>query len=117
MKIAVPTRSGNVDDHFGHCEYFTVFTIENKAVAASERVDSPVGCGCKSNIAASLAEQGVSVMLAGNMGNGAVNKLAESRIQVIRGCSGDINEVVAKYLRGEVQDQLIACNHHDCANH
>ena len=27
MKIAVPTRDGRVDDHFGHCEYYTIFDI------------------------------------------------------------------------------------------
>lgn len=27
MKIAVPTRDGRVDDHFGHCAYYTIFDI------------------------------------------------------------------------------------------
>ena len=27
MKIAVPSRQNRVDEHFGHCEYFTVFTV------------------------------------------------------------------------------------------
>ena len=25
MKIAVPTRDGHIDDHFGHCAYYTIF--------------------------------------------------------------------------------------------
>ena len=49
-KIGVPTRDGSVDAHFGHCEYFTVFEIENGTVKAERRVDSPNGCGCKSEI-------------------------------------------------------------------
>ena len=28
MKIALPTRGKMVDDHFGHCEAFTIYTIE-----------------------------------------------------------------------------------------
>jgi len=27
MKVAVPTRGNMVDDHFGHCEAYTVFTV------------------------------------------------------------------------------------------
>lgn len=27
MKIAVPSRDGHVDDHFGHCEYYTIFDV------------------------------------------------------------------------------------------
>ena len=29
MKVAVPTRDGRVDDHFGHCDHYTIYTIEN----------------------------------------------------------------------------------------
>jgi len=28
MKIAVPvTKNNQIDDHFGHCEFYNVFTI------------------------------------------------------------------------------------------
>lgn len=30
MKIALPSRNTSIDSHFGHCEYFTVFTIDEK---------------------------------------------------------------------------------------
>ena len=48
--IAIPTRDGIVDDHFGHCAYYTE------------------GCVCKSNIASGMQEMGITLMLAGNMG-------------------------------------------------
>ena len=89
MKIAIPTRNQSVDDHFGHCEYYTIFTIsEDKQIADRETQASPEGCGCKSNIAGVLEEKGVSLLLAGNMGEGAKNVLEAHHIQVIRGCSG-----------------------------
>lgn len=117
MKIAVPTRGTVVDDHFGHCEFFTVYSIEDNAVQTKERLDSPTGCGCKSNIASILQQKGVGVMLAGNMGQGAVNVLNASDITVVRGCSGDIDELVQRWIKGEVKDQHILCDHHDCGNH
>ena len=55
MKVAIPTRNNVVDDHFGHCEYYTIFTIsEDKLIVCTEIQASPEGCGCKSNIASVL---------------------------------------------------------------
>ena len=53
-------------------------------------------------------------MLAGNMGQGAKNVLEAQRIEVIRGCSGDVEELVAAYLDGRIKDNGEACDHHDC---
>ena len=75
---------------------------------------SPEGCGCKSGIAPVLMMMGVTVMLAGNMGQGAKNVLEAQRIEVVRGCSGDVEELVDAYLSGNVKDNGEACSHHDC---
>ena len=114
MKIAVPTRNNVVDDHFGHCAYYTVYTIENNEITAKETLPSPEGCGCKSNIAPILHNMGVEVMLAGNMGEGAKNVLARNSIAVIRGCSGNTDALVEAYLRGEINDNGETCHHHEC---
>ena len=85
-KLAIPTREGRVDDHFGHCDHYSVFTIDdNKQVVSTERLDSPQGCGCKSNFASVMQQMGITMMLAGNMGMGAFNKLSAHGISVIRG--------------------------------
>lgn len=65
MKIAIPTRDCRIDDHFGHCDHYTIYTIENKTIAVREELPSPQGCGCKSGIAADLQRLGVTAMLAG----------------------------------------------------
>jgi len=114
MKIAIPTRGNVVDDHFGHCEAYTVFDIdENKKIISSEMLPSPQGCGCKSNIASVLKQKGVSVMLAGNMGNGALNVLNSQGIEVYRGCSGDVRQLTETFLQGEIGDSGEGCHHHE----
>lgn len=115
MKIALPSRNECIDDHFGHCEYFTVFTVDtlNKEILESVIIDSPAGCGCKSNIAQVLSSMGVNLMLAGNMGDGAVNVLKRSNIDVIRGCSGDVKTVALEYLNGKISDSGDSCHAHD----
>lgn len=118
MKIALPSRGNQIDDHFGHCEYFTVFTVDTstKQILDSQVVPSPVGCGCKSNIASILSEMGVKLMLAGNMGEGAVRVLNNSGIDVVRGCSGDINAVAQSWIDGSLVDSGDCCHEHECHN-
>lgn len=114
MKIALPvTNSNQIDDHFGHCEYYSVFTIdEKKEISNVQNIQSPQGCGCKSNIASVLASQGVTIMLAGGIGAGAINVLNLSGIEVIRGCAGDALENVQRYLAGNINDSGEICSHH-----
>ena len=114
MKIALPSRENLIDNHFGHCEYFTVFTIgENKEIVEHQTLASPVGCGCKSNIAQTLSEIGVTIMLAGNMGDGAVRVLKNAGIEVLRGCSGDVKAVALKWLEGSISDSGDTCHEHE----
>jgi predicted Fe-Mo cluster-binding NifX family protein len=122
MKIAVPTRSSVVDNHFGHCESYSVFSVGlNNDIESTEILPSPQGCGCKSNIASVLKEKGVDVMLAGNMGAGALNVLNNHGIKVYRGCSGDVKQLVNEFLNGKIKDSGEGCHHHDnghvCSHH
>jgi predicted Fe-Mo cluster-binding NifX family protein len=73
---------------------------------------SPQGCGCKSNIVAILKEKSVSVMLSGNMGNGALTILEKHGIEVYRGCSGDVHQLVVSFLQGNIGDSGEGCHHH-----
>ncbi len=121
MKIAVPTRDGRVDDHFGHCDHYTIFTIVDNNIVDIIEIPSPQGCGCKSGIAADLQAVGVEVMLAGSMGAGALNKLSSHNIRVVRGCSGDVVELVKSFLDGNIDDSGVACSAHEdgheCSGH
>lgn len=116
MKIALPTRQDVIDNHFGHCEYYTIFTVDSdaKKIIGQETLSAPAGCGCKSNIASTLSDMGVKVMLAGNMGEGAVRVLGNSGIEVLRGCSGDVREVAQSWIDGSLADSGDSCHDHDC---
>ncbi len=114
LKLAVPTRGNIVDSHFGHCESYTIFSVdENKKIVNTEVMPSPQGCGCKSNIASVLKDNGVTVMLAGNMGDGALNVLNRQGITVYRGCSGDVRQVAEAFMQDQINDSGEGCHHHD----
>jgi predicted Fe-Mo cluster-binding NifX family protein len=121
MKIALPSNGEQVDEHFGHCQCFTIFDVDNdNKIVAEETLTPPPDCGCKSNIVPQLAHMGVSVMLAGNMGGGAVNLLASNGIKVVRGCVGDVRKVAQAWLAGSVGDSGTSCQSHDsggCPGH
>ena len=114
MKIAVPVTSTNqVDEHFGHCEFYSIYTVSEKnEITKIETIPSVQGCGCKSNIAGVLAADGVTIMLAGGIGGGAINVLYNSGIEVIRGCSGDAQEVVKSFISGELTNSGESCHQH-----
>ena len=121
-KIAVPTKDGVVDDHFGHCEYYTIFETNKNDIISQCTLPAPQGCGCKSNIASILQEAGVTVMLAGNMGLGALNVLSKHGIKTYRGCTGNVENIIKEFLMGHINDSGVSCSHHDggehsCQNH
>ncbi|MDP4185681.1 MAG: NifB/NifX family molybdenum-iron cluster-binding protein, partial [Bacteroidota bacterium] len=108
------TKNNEVDSHFGHCDHFTIFSIdENKNIVNQEVFASPQGCGCKSNLAETFNHMGITIMLAGNMGEGAINKLSMAGIVVFRGCTGDIKQLVQNYLNGDITDSGISCAAHE----
>ena len=109
-KIALPTRGTEVDDHFGHCECYTIFTLDDNGQPLSrEIVPAADGCGCKSDIAPRLHAMGVTTLLAGNMGDGAKNVLQRNGIAVIRGCHGPLETVVEAFVKGTLADSGAAC--------
>lgn len=114
MKIAIPTKNNNVDDHFGHCEAYSIFTINNnQEIESVEMLPSPKGCGCKSDIASILQEKGVSVLLAGNMGAGALQIIQNHGIKVFRGNVGDVTKLAEAYLQGKIIDSGVGCASHE----
>lgn len=119
LKIAVPSKNGQVDEHFGHCQYFTVFTVDDsKHIVAEETFTPDPGCGCKSNLAGTLAQMGVTALVAGNMGQGAVNKLMQGGISVTRGASGPVRETVLAWLAGSIKDnhEICTAHGHECGH-
>jgi len=117
MKIAVPSRDGAVDEHFGHCKEFLVFRVEGGKVVPEPTIPSPEGCGCKSGVAAELARAGVTHLVAGNMGEGAVRVLGAHGIAVARGASGGAMAAAAAFAAGALADSGVGCAGHGEPGH
>jgi predicted Fe-Mo cluster-binding NifX family protein len=112
MKIAVPSDNGMIDEHFGHCKEFQIFRVEGDILVEEQNVPSLDGCGCKSGVAAVLARSGVTHVVAGNMGEGAVRVLAANGMTVVRGASGPAREAAAAFAKGNIADSGVGCAGH-----
>ncbi|HAP55551.1 MAG: DUF134 domain-containing protein [Spirochaetia bacterium] len=117
MKIAVPSRNGLVDEHFGHCQEFLIFRVERDKLVEEQAVPSPSDCGCKSGIAAVLARSGVTHLVGGHMGEGAFRVLQAQGIKVIRGASGSARAAAEALVAGQVSDSGEGCAGHGEAGH
>jgi len=110
MKIAVASEGKMVTEHFGHCEGFTIFEVENKQVAGKEVIPNP---GHRPGfLPVFLHDKGVNVIISGGMGGGAVEIFNENGIEVITGASGDAEAVVGNYLQGKLKSTGSVCHEH-----
>lgn len=115
MKIAVTYDNGKVFQHFGKTESFKVYNVEDGKVIADEVISSNgTGHGA---LAGLLAEQSVDVLICGGIGGGAQAALAEAGIELCSGATGDVDQVVESYLRGELVSAGSNCDHHHEEGH
>ncbi len=119
MKIAVTYENGEVFQHFGHTEEFKIYEVENGSVLTSEVISSN-GSG-HGALAALLGDHNIDVIICGGIGGGAQTALAERGIELCSGASGSADEAVAAYLRGELSNMGVNCDHHgeghSCSDH
>lgn len=114
MKIAVASEGKNVTEHFGHCLNFNIFSVENDQIVQEESVPNP---GHRPGFLPNyLADRGVSVIISGGMGGGAVDLFNARNVEVIVGARGDAKSAAQKYLKGELRSTGSICHmhmHHD----
>ena len=115
MKIAVCYENGEVFQHFGHTREFKVYEVEDGKVVSSEIIGSQ-GSG-HGALAAVLSGESVDLLICGGIGGGAVAALSEQGIGLCAGVSGNADEAVAAFLRGELQNTGANCDHHGEGHH
>jgi len=112
MKYAVPVSGGVMSPHFGHCEQFALFDVEEskKEIINKEFVTSPEHQpGLLPNW---LAENGVSVIIAGGMGPRAQDIFHQNSISVVLGSTeSDPEEAVLSYINGTLTIGDNVCDH------
>ena len=119
MKIAVAAMGKTVAGHFGHCENFIFFDVEDGKIVGEQSVANP---GHRPGFLPNfLADNGAEVIIAGGMGGGAVEIFNERNVEVIVGATGDAQAAVEAYLSGNLVSTGSICHEHqhagECGNH
>lgn len=119
MKIAVASEKDNVTEHFGHCENFNIYNVENGRIISSESVANP---GHRPGfLPRFLNDLGVNVIISGGMGGGAIDIFEECGIDVIVGASGSSKDAAESYIGGSLESTGSVCHEHihsdECGNH
>lgn len=111
MKIAVTYNNGEVFQHFGHCEEFKIYDVENGQIKASN-VAPTMGSG-HGALAGFLKNLGVEVLICGGIGGGAKTALAEAGIKLFGGVNGNADDAVKSLLADTLEYNAdITCDHH-----
>lgn len=110
MIIAVTTEGNTIFQHFGQCKTFTLYEVEAGKVKSKAVLDtSESGHSALVNV---LQNKDVDVVLCGGIGGGAKTGLAGAGIQVVPALTGNIDDLVQKYINGESMGNVdYECNH------
>lgn len=116
MKVAVCFENGEVFQHFGHTEQFKVYLIENGEIISNEIIGTN-GTGHEA-LADFLKERGITSLICGGIGGGAVAALSSSGISIYAGNNGSADEVAKKFASGMLAPNALAnCHHHEEGEH
>jgi predicted Fe-Mo cluster-binding NifX family protein/predicted RNA-binding Zn-ribbon protein involved in translation (DUF1610 family) len=112
LRIAIPVSGDNLNTHFGHCESFAIYDIDQtkKTVVDSMTVPSP---GHQPGVLpAFLGEHGVNLILTGGMGERAQSLFANEGIHVILGVPVEKpDKLIEDYLSGNLVSGENVCDH------
>ncbi len=117
MKIAIPLVNGQLSEHFGHCEKFAFIEVdpEMKTIISQQQATPPPHE--PGVLPRWLQQQGAHIIIAGGMGQRALDLFKEYGIMVKTGAPGQTSEALAQaYLKGELAAGVSACAHHGSAH-
>jgi predicted Fe-Mo cluster-binding NifX family protein len=109
LKVVVATNQGGLDDMvspvFGRCPTYTVVECEGNEIKDTTVQENPgftAAGGAGIQAAQYVSNLKSEAVVAGNFGPNAAAVLSQTGIKLIQ-TQGNVREVVAKYLKGELQ--------------
>lgn len=110
MMVAVAADGGAVAQHFGQCEGFVVCEIADGVVGPRRVVASEPHAHGQCSGPELLARQGVTHLIVGGMGQGAVHACAAFGIETLRGVDMGIDEALAALATGKLVSRPVPCS-------
>lgn len=112
MKIAIPLAEGKLAQHFGHCALFAFMTVPEGGPGIVRREDVVPPPHEPGLLPVWMAEHNVNQIIAGGMGQRALDLFVAKNIQVLVGAPVlTPEELVAKFLAGKLISGANGCDH------
>jgi predicted Fe-Mo cluster-binding NifX family protein len=109
MKVAIAKDGEFVSEHFGHCQEYRLYTVDDGKITLQEDLVSP---GHEpGRLPALLAEHKVTHVIAGGMGPKAIDLFCAHNIEVFIGIGGPVDEVIQGFLAGTITPGQSSCHH------
>ncbi len=120
MKIAIPLEGGILAAHFGRCQEFAIADIdpETRRIIELETMAPPAHQ--PGILPQWLNQLGVSAVIAGGMGQRAIQLFTQMGIDLYAGAPVDSPENLTRaYLEGTLKTEFIPCSggHGNCDHH
>ncbi len=112
MRIAIPVAEGKLAMHFGHCERFALIDVDTdeKKILGKEEIEAPPHQ--PGLLPPWLAERGANFIIAGGMGQRALQLFAQQNIEVVVGAPSETpDDIAAAYLNGTLTTGGNVCDH------
>lgn len=109
-KIAVPVKNGILDGHFGHCSHFALINVDGKDIVAEELIAAPPHE--PGILPPFLANLGVTDVIAGGMGNRAIQIFNQHSVNVFVGAPEmKAKDLVVGFLNESLSFSANYCDH------
>ena len=102
IAAAINTENENMFWHFGHCERFKMYTIENNEVIKTDYLTVTGGHGPQRLEAMINAE--ANVIISDGQGPGIADQARDLGIEIIAGVQMDADTAVKMYLAGQLKN-------------
>ena len=108
--IAVPSSNELLDEHFGHCRQFALLSVEDDKIISESIIDAPPHE--PGLLPKFLAEKGVTDVIAGGMGNRAIQLFNQHQVNVFVGAPKQTpKEITNGFLNGSLEFSANYCDH------
>lgn len=109
-RVALPVTNGKLSEHFGHCQNFVFYNIENNSIVKEDTIQAPPHQpGLLPNW---LVQHEVTDLIVGGIGHKAIEIFNRNKINVFVGVKvKEPKELVYEYLDGVLETNGNLCNH------
>jgi len=115
IKVALATNEQGTLDHFGHCDRFMIYEINDSLISDETTVKNPEHQ--RGFLPKFLYDLGVTHVIAQNLGAMALKIMDGLKMEVIYGIEGLASDVIHQFIAGTLESSKESCKHHDDHDH